>query len=415
MGDGLPLPSPDEIRAHVRASLGGVWADRGAEVEALPIRPALLPPVTGALRLVEVVLPDWAAELGVDGVLLVPAEVGGSWETVDWWTAAFLLLECWHERAWEQVNGPVHSYSNRLVGWDERVWQRAWVNRIAGFLGRWANTPRPRPSADILLSHDVDAVAKTIPIRLKQGAMRAAVRWRGHRARQGRGGFRFAFGNDEWNFVEEVLEIERTHGVAAKFHVFADPRPRSPMRWLMDPGYRLDRPDGRALLDALLASGATIGLHPSFDSWNDPKVLAAQRDWLEQNIGRPVRSVRQHWLRFSWSETWAAQGAAGLGHDSTLMFNDRAGFRNAAAITWKPWDHLRSAPHGIEATPCCFMDSHRYDYAGLAAGAPRVGSTAVIEECTAVGGAIEVLWHPHSLSADYGWRPGFLELIEELV
>ena len=126
MGDGLPLPSTEVVRAQVRAALKDMWADRAGDVAALPIPSAPPPAVDGALRLVSVELPEWAAELAVDRTLLVPAEVGASsWESVDWWTAAFLLLECWHERAWEQRHGPVHSYSHRLTGWDARAWERA--------------------------------------------------------------------------------------------------------------------------------------------------------------------------------------------------------------------------------------------------------------------------------------------------
>jgi hypothetical protein len=291
------------------------------------------------------------------------------------------------------------------------------VNRIARFLARWADVPQPPVTARLLLSHDVDAVSKTVAIRLKQGAMRVVVRVRGrHLLQQGRGAFRFAFGSDEWNCIGDMLALERAGGLPAKFHVFADPRRRSPLRWLMDPGYHLDTAAGRALLDELRASGAAIGLHPSFDSWNDPDLLSVQRRWLEEHLGREVTSVRQHWLRFSWGDTWAAQAEAGLQHDSTLMFNDRAGFRNSAALTWHPWDHVRSVTHAIEATPCGFMDSHQYDYDMLAADSEkRADAASVIEECTTVNGTMELLWHPHSLSADYGWRPGFVKLIEELV
>jgi hypothetical protein len=417
MDDGLRLPPSEVIRAHVRSALSSMWGDGAEDVEALPIPAASSPTIRGALRLVSVELPEWATDFSVDRALLVPAELGASsWESVDWWTAAFVLLECWHERVWELRHGPVHSYARRLKGWDPRVWQRAWVNRIGAFMGRWANIHPIVSPAHVRLSHDVDALSKTMPIRLKQGAMRAAVRWGGDRqtTRHGHGALRFAFGRDDWNCVRDVLSVERAHSLQATFHVFADPRRRNPLRWLMDPGYRLDTEEGRALLDELRGSGATIGLHPSFDSWHEPGLLSDQRRWLEEHAGCPVDHVRQHWLRFSWAQTWAAQSEAGLRHDSTLMFNDRAGFRNSAALSWHPWDHVRGIAHAIEATPCSFMDSHRYDYDALFDQATRVDSTWLINECESVGGTMAMLWHPHSLSADYGWRPGFVELVEDL-
>ena len=118
---------------------------------------------------------------GVDSQLLIPRELvqeGNDWQNVDWWLAAFLLLEGWHERLWKLQHSPIHSYSFRLKGWDVRAWEHAWVNRIGLFLRAWAiqqsedgDTGKlgPLPNTKIHMTHDVDAVAKTLPIRLKQG------------------------------------------------------------------------------------------------------------------------------------------------------------------------------------------------------------------------------------------------------
>jgi len=35
-------------------------------------------------------------------------------------------------------------------------------------------------------------------------------------------------------------------------------------------------------------------------------------------------------------------------------------------------------------------------------------------ECQAVHGQVAVLWHPHTLSQDYGWSQGFKETIANL-
>ena len=89
------------------------------------------------------------------------------------------MLEAWHERLWECRHGPIHSYSVCLKDWDERVWQHAWVNRIGLFLRQWSihlagitNVPQlgPLPSPVIHMTHDVDALHKTFPIRIKQTA-----------------------------------------------------------------------------------------------------------------------------------------------------------------------------------------------------------------------------------------------------
>ena len=138
------LPSNKSIRRHVVNSLEPYWINAASRIEALPVRRIEREPVFHLpLRLVSVTLPEWATNCGVQECLMIPNEAlldinSRDWRDVDWWLAAFLLLEAWHERLWECRHGPIHSYSVCLKDWDERVWQHAWVNRIGLFLRQWS-------------------------------------------------------------------------------------------------------------------------------------------------------------------------------------------------------------------------------------------------------------------------------------
>ncbi len=63
------------------------------------------------LNLVSIELPEWAEDCGVNGAILVPREsVSKSlkisdWRETDWWLAAFLMMECWHERSGKEILG----------------------------------------------------------------------------------------------------------------------------------------------------------------------------------------------------------------------------------------------------------------------------------------------------------------------
>ena len=105
------------------------------ELQSLPIRQKAFEKCLLPLKLTPVKMPAWASKWSVDGFILVPKEAcsqGNDWEKTDWWLALFLMMECWHERVWESINGPVHSYSFRLKGWDARVWDRPKMQRVQG-------------------------------------------------------------------------------------------------------------------------------------------------------------------------------------------------------------------------------------------------------------------------------------------
>lgn len=426
----LVLPSTDFIRQHMLVALQVYWPTGGAAIEELDVRVESAIVVVLPLRLREVRLPDWGGACGVEGCILIPQEAckeEGDWRQVDWWLAAFLLLEAWHERIWEQRHGPIHSFSLRLKGWDERAWQHAWVNRIALFMRLWAAQTSGKsaeqlfgllPAPEFVMTHDVDAIAKTLPIRIKQCAfnivnsLRVAVKGDLPTASAKIcKAWQFLFGREDWWTLDMLLDLERRHGLRARYHFYADSQPKSLKRWFFDPGYDAASLKVHAFIQRLIASGGEIGLHPSFDSWRGSESIRQQKDYLEVASGGPCTVCRQHWLRFSWRETWAAQEGAGLREDTTLMFNDRPGFRNASALAWHPWQSEQGEPHQLLALPTVIMDSHFYDYQPMTPEARREAMGHWVEECRVVCGQVAVLWHPHTLTADYGWGQGFEELI----
>ncbi len=420
------------IKTHVLSAFSRYWPKGGKMVSELPVPEMAFSRACEAPDYALVKLPDWACKWGVKNVLLVPCAACMSphepqWWKVDWWLAAFLMLECWPERCFEQKNGPVHSYSNRLKGWDARVWDRAWVNRIALFLRAWAAQKikmladeifGPVPRAEIQLTHDVDAVEKTMAIRLKQGVFNLVncgkhiASWHPRKANEAlQSAVKFLFYKDDWWTFDKLLEKEAGCKTTAWFHFYADPRKKNILKWLFDPGYEMSHKKIEQIIPRILSSNGRIGLHLSYDAWQDANLIWNQKQELEKKTGLTVNVCRQHWLRFSWDKTWAAQEQAGLTLDTTLMFNDRPGFRSASAVKWCPWHHTTDRPHEIEALPTIFMDSQFYDYHPMTPDERRKSIYYWLNEINQVGGQAALLWHPHTLSRDYGWESGFNDLL----
>jgi hypothetical protein len=186
-------------------------------------------------------------------------------------------------------------------------------------------------------------------------------------------------------------------------------------QWLFDPAYDVRTRDNVRDLRSLAEAGFAIGLHPSFDTWADIDGLLAQKQKVEAAVDRSITTCRQHWLRFSWAETWQSQETAGFDQDTTLGFNDRLGFRNGAAINFNP---LRDVNSGdllqLRSWPMVMMDSHLHDYERLDPAGQKAQINSCIGEICSVGGQATLLWHPHTLSADYGWREGFETLVGAL-
>ncbi len=421
--------------AWVADALAGYWPKNPSAIEALPVVTAAACTSTLA-ELIEIGLPSWALDCGIDGNLLVPAMAKGAdgveaiegWRAIDWWAAAAWYLSGAAERAHEGAHGPIHSYSYRLGRLDPRAFERAWVNRIALFLRRWAARESGRDEADIVgprpvgrlrLTHDVDALEKTFAIRFKQSAfrgfraLRLSLRGELRRSRSvARSAASFAFGSGIYDRIDDVAKGAEAAGRRGLFFIHARRSWRDPVDALLDPGYSLDSPGLAHRLRGLIARGHEVGVHPSYSSWNDGPRLAEERTAVGRLVAGEVSACRQHWMRFSWTHTWAAQERAGFSLDSTLGFNDRPGFRVGAALRHHPWNAIASSPHRLEVLPLIVMDSHLYDYAELDPEARGKRLRHFIDEVRAVGGEAAILWHPHTLSTDYGWQGGFEEMLE---
>ena len=428
--DILKLPDSKIIKTHIFNSLKVYWDEDKLNVLSLPIVTVSNPAIKIPLKMEKIKLPPWAIDQGINGFMLIPKEAilgDPKWENIDYWLAMFLLLECWHERIWESVHGPIHSYSYRLVGWDKRVWDHAWVNRIAIFLRVWSfkrkreNYLNMNFEPTFVITHDVDAIKKTLAIRIKQSVfllknsldllLKGDLNLFFNRLNVF---FKFLFKNEDWWMMDTVIEKEKKSNVNAIFNFYSDDRNKNFTRWLFDPSYSIRSKKMKIIFEKISANGSSIGLHPTFDSWNSSVKIRSQKNNLEKFVSKSIRDVRQHWLKFSWNDTWDAQSKASLKRDYTLMFNDRPGFRASAAIMWKPWNPLLSKNHVVEEIPTIIMDSHFYNYNIIDEKNVNSNISKWINEVKFVQGHCALLWHPHTLTKDYGWEKGFDHLLSEI-
>ncbi len=386
-------------------------------------------------KLIEISLPSWAEDLGAyEGNIILVDEsclldgAKENWQLVDWWAAAFHHLNATTERLWEQENGTIHSYSMRLKTVDSRLFDYAWVNRIFLFLRRWAAKEAGKDEDDIFgalpapridLTHDVDYLKKTVPLRLKKTAFdgfNALRQLLSLKIKQSIAtifkAIKFFFVPQAYWCIPEIMEVEERYGFSSTFHFYGGIKsiPKSFKKWLLDPSYDVeDTAISKVMID-MISKGWSVGLHQSFFSWSDASSMKEQIKKLENSTGTKAIRCRQHWLRFSWDKTWQAQLDAGLKLDTTLCFNDRAGFRNGTALEFTPLGS-GGACLDMRALPTVLMDSHLWDYSDYDEQKRIDEMKRWIDEVIFVHGEISIVWHQRVYHKDYGWGGLYEELL----
>lgn len=104
-----------------------------------------------------------------------------------------------------------------------------------------------------------------------------------------------------------------------------------------------------------------IGIHPSYNSFDDYIMITEERNKLQDAIGGKIRTSRQHFLRFSFEETITALSDSGIYEDSTLGYQHRVGYRCGTAFTFLLFDLRRDRNSKVSETPMIIMDGALLD------------------------------------------------------
>ena len=147
--------------------------------------------------------------------------------------------------------------------------------------------------------------------------------------------------------------------------------------------------------------GNKLGLHGSYYSAFHESLFRNEKEVLENLLNVVIVKTRQHWLNFSESITPYIHQSNGIAEDSTIGFNDTAGFRAGIASGFNPYDHRNQCAFSFREIPLVIMDSHLYDYSGqedLDSLGWFFNAIKNVKKCE-----ISINWHQRVINEEYGW------------
>ena len=122
-----------------------------------------------------------------------------------------------------------------------------------------------------------------------------------------------------------------------------------------------DAPRMRALFQEITRRGHEIGLHPGYETYNNPANFTKTANELkrvlqEENITQDTIGGRQHFLRWDTAQTPHLWEQNGLAYDSTLSFADKTGFRCGVCYEFTMYDLLNRKPFKLKQRPLIVME-----------------------------------------------------------
>jgi hypothetical protein len=299
-----------------------------------------------------------------------------------------------------------HAYRH---GYLERPVVDEWLAVLGQVIRRQWPTIELRPHRfTTVVSHDVDAVSRHSlrrPVAVATSIAKDLLRGRhlGHALKTP--WIRLAHRHrlhptDPLNTFDWIMKESERRGLTSAFYFMAgrtDPR--------IDADYDLQDPAVEDLIVRIHDRGHEVGLHPSYGSYLQPKVIVAEAEHLR----RTARSLgvhqerwggRMHFLRWRHPTTLLGWEEAGMDYESTLGYADRPGFRCGTCFEYPGFDPVAGRSLRVRIRPLiameCSVIAQRYMALGM--GEKALARFRLLQRaCQAVGGAFTLLWHNSSL------------------
>lgn len=149
-----------------------------------------------------------------------------------------------------------------------------------------------------------------------------------------------------------------------------------------------------------LSSNYTMGLHPSYESYNNPEKIEIEKSRLEEIIGKKVTSARCHFLRVNFPETYRTFVANGITDDYTMIYASQSGFRTGLCVPFKWFDLQKNEATNLTIHTSVIMEGTLRDYNKLSSENAINTALVLMEEVKKHGGEFISIFHNDSFVAE---------------
>ncbi len=162
--------------------------------------------------------------------------------------------------------------------------------------------------------------------------------------------------NDPFDTFDWLMDKSEAIGVKSRFYFM------SGGVTTYDNRYKIDEAKSLELMEKIKKRGHIIGIHPSYNAFNDSKQFKKELDLLEFTVGQKITEGREHYLRFEVPTTWQVWEDNGMKVDSTCGYADKEGFRCGTGDEFTVFNILTREKLKLKERPLVVMDCSLFDY-----------------------------------------------------
>ncbi len=332
--------------------------------------------------------------------IFIPVDVFGS---------AFFMLTRYEEVVRKDRDNHDRFPASASLAFRENFLNRPIINEYleilwASIKNLWPEMKRKERKFEMVLSHDVDRPFKYLnmsPITLLKIAGADLIRRKSvKKAHESVKSYLTVkmgeIDRDPFNTFDFIMDLSEKAGLKSCFYFISDHSDNK-----INCDYSINDPEIVNLMKKIHKRGHEIGLHPGYDTFDNPEKLKnefvkLQNVCAENGIIQDRWGSRQHYLRFSVPQTWSYLSEAGINYDSSVGFADHIGFRSGICYDHPVYNVVQRKRLDVIEKPLIIMEKTVIDISymnlGLTIDAEKIffDIKKVVEM---FGGSFSLLWH----------------------
>lgn len=208
---------------------------------------------------------------------------------------------------------------------------------------------------------------------------------------------------DIYNTFDWLMDVSEINNIKSAFYFLCGRTDND-----RDADYEAEHAVIRELMNRIHTRGHEIGLHPSYNTYQNKDLLINEFLRLKkvcnkENIIQSEWGGRMHYLRWEHPNTMQAWSDAGLMYDSTLGYADHPGFRCGTCFEYPAFNPITKQQLNLRLRPLIVMEVSIMSpvYLGLGQGDKALKCFLDFKnKCKKVNGYFTLLWHNSELDTN---------------
>ncbi|AXX90453.1 hypothetical protein CKA55_11865 [Arcobacter suis] len=198
---------------------------------------------------------------------------------------------------------------------------------------------------------------------------------------------------DPYDTFDNLIKMSDKYAVKSYFFFMANGVTKYDNMYKSDDDFIVD------LIKRIKSKGHHIGIHPTYNAYNNYEQLKKEKEELENNFNTQITFGREHYLRFEVPITWQIWEDNAISWDSTCGYADKEGFRCGVCYEYSVFNILTRKKLSLVEKPLIVMEDSFVTYQSfLELFEVESKIMTLINRTKRYNGTFVLLWHNSSFN-----------------